>query len=92
MVVLRNDPLVRESMKYNKLTGRIDIVKKLWWNEDIRKLDDDGRPYFYYFFERYYKLTSFWYRKAADYLEIYRLLTILLTPKSLVFTGISATF
>lgn len=27
MVVLRNDPLVRESMKYNKLTGRIDIVK-----------------------------------------------------------------
>ena len=28
MVVLRNDPLVRESMKYNKLTGRIDIVKK----------------------------------------------------------------
>ena len=35
MVVLRNDPLVRESMKYNKLTGRIDIVKKLWWNEEI---------------------------------------------------------
>lgn len=34
MVVLRNDPLVRESMKYNKLTGRIDIVKKLWWNEE----------------------------------------------------------
>lgn len=58
MVVLRNDPLVRESMKYNKLTGRIDIVKKLWWNEEICKLDDDGRTYFYYFFERYYKLTS----------------------------------
>ena len=52
MVVLRNDPLVRESMKYNKLTGRIDIVKKLWWNEDICKLDDDGRTYFYYFFYR----------------------------------------
>ena len=46
MVVLRNDPLVRESMKYNKLTGRIDIVKKLWWNEEICKLDDDGRTYF----------------------------------------------
>ena len=58
MVVLRNDPLVRESMKYNKLTGRIDIVKKLWWNEEVCKLDDDGRTYFYYFFERYYKLTS----------------------------------
>ena len=43
MVVLRNDPLVRESMKYNKLTGRIDIVKKRWWNEEICKLDDDGR-------------------------------------------------
>lgn len=42
MVVLRNDPLVRESMKYNKLTGRIDIVKKLWWNEEVCKLDDDG--------------------------------------------------
>jgi hypothetical protein len=25
MVVLRNDPLVRESMKYNKLTGRIYV-------------------------------------------------------------------
>ena len=49
---------VRESMKYNKLTGRIDIVKKLWWNEEVCKLDDDGRTYFYYFFERYYKLTS----------------------------------
>lgn len=58
MVVLRNDPLVRESMKYNKLTGRIDIVKKLWWNEEVCKLDDDGRTYFYYFFECYYKLTS----------------------------------
>ena len=57
MVVLRNDPLVRESMKYNKLTGRIDIVKKLWWNEEVCKLDDDGRTYFYYFFECYYKLT-----------------------------------
>ena len=45
MVVLRNDPLVRESMKYNKLTGRIDIVKKLWWNEEVCKLDDDGRTY-----------------------------------------------
>ena len=45
-------------MKYNKLTGRIDIVKKLWWNEEVCKLDDDGRTYFYYFFERYYKLTS----------------------------------
>ena len=39
MVVLRNDPLVRESMKYNKLTGRIDIVKKLCWNEEVCKLE-----------------------------------------------------
>ena len=58
MIVLRNDPLVCESMKYNRLTGRIDIVKKLWWNEEVCKLDDDGRTYFYYFFECYYKLTS----------------------------------
>ncbi len=58
MVVLRNDPLVRESMKYNKLTGRIDIVKKLWWNEEVCKLDDDGRTYFYYFFERYQLFTE----------------------------------
>ncbi len=45
-------------IKYNKLTGRIDIVKKLRWNEEVCKLDDHGRTYFYYFFERYYKLTS----------------------------------
>ena len=31
MVVLRNDPLVRESMKYNKLTGRIDMRKSASW-------------------------------------------------------------
>lgn len=58
ILVLRYDPYIRESLKYNKLTGRIDIVKILWWNDDICKLDDDARTYYYYFFERYYSLCS----------------------------------
>lgn len=76
MVVLRNDPLVRESMKYNKLTGRIDIVKKLWWNEEVCKLDDDGRTYFYYFFERYYKLTS---EKCMDKALRMKIMSVVIT-------------
>lgn len=40
--LLRYDPYIRESLKYNKLTGRIDIVKILWWNDEICKLDDDA--------------------------------------------------
>lgn len=58
ILVLRYDPYIRESLKYNKLTGRIDIVKILWWNDEICKLDDDARTYYYYFFERYYSLCS----------------------------------
>ena len=58
MLVLRYDPYIRESRSYNMLTGRIDIVKTLWWNDEICKLDDDARTYYYYFFERYYSLCS----------------------------------
>ena len=58
MVVLRNDPLVRESMKYNKLTGRIDIVKNSGGMRKSASWMMMARTYFYYFFERYYKLTS----------------------------------
>ena len=58
MLVLRYDPYIRESLSYNMLTGRIDIVKTLWRNDEICKLDDDARTYYYYFFERYYSLCS----------------------------------
>lgn len=58
MLVLRYDPYIRESLSYNMLTGRIEIVKTLWWNDEICKLDDDARTYYYYFFERYYSLCS----------------------------------
>ena len=58
VLVLRNDPYISESLKYNELTGRIDIVKILWWNDGICKLDDDARTYYYYYFERYYNLCS----------------------------------
>ena len=58
VLVLRNDPYISESLKYNELTGRIDIVKILWWNDEICKLDDDARTYYYYYCERYYGLCS----------------------------------
>ena len=59
MLVLRYDPYIRESLSYNMLTGRIDIVKTLWRNDEICKLDDDARTYYYYFFERYYSPVSY---------------------------------
>ena len=58
MTVLQNDPVVQGSLRYNFLSGRIDISGQLWWNEPPERLDDDARIYFYYYFERYYSLGN----------------------------------
>ena len=58
MTVLQEDPLLAGSLKYNRMTERIDVAKKLWWNEEICKLDNAGRNYFYYYFEKNYGLGN----------------------------------
>ena len=35
MIVLREDPLLKGSLRFNLLNQRIDIVRKLWWNDGI---------------------------------------------------------
>ena len=58
MTVLQNDPVIAGSLRYNRLSGRIDISGQLWWNEPPERLDDEARIYFYYYFERYYSLGN----------------------------------
>ena len=43
MIVLKEDPLLKGSLRYNLLNQRIDIVKILWWNDGICPMTDAGR-------------------------------------------------
>lgn len=56
--VLRMDPLLAGSLKFNLLNEQIDVVKKLWWNEETCVMGNKGRNFLYYFFERYYGLAN----------------------------------
>ena len=58
MIVLKEDPLLKGSLRYNLLNQRIDIVKILWWNDEICPMTDAGRDFFYLYFEKYYDLGN----------------------------------
>lgn len=58
IIVLKEDPLLEGSLRYNLLNQRIDIVKALWWNDEICSLTDAGRDFFYLYFEKYYDLGN----------------------------------
>lgn len=58
MIVLKEDPLLKGSLRYNLLNQRIDIVKILWWNDGICPMTDAGRDFFYLYFEKYYDLGN----------------------------------
>ena len=58
MIVLKEDPLLKRSLRYNLLNQRIDIVKILWWNDEICPMTDAGRDFFYLYFEKYYDLGN----------------------------------
>lgn len=58
MIVLREDPLLKGSLRFNLLNQRIDIVRKLWWNDGITSMTDAARDFFYLYFEQFYSLGN----------------------------------
>lgn len=58
MTVLRKDPLLVGSLRYNRLTEKIDVTKVLWWNKEPCVLTNKGRKALRYFFEKYYGLFN----------------------------------
>ena len=58
MTVLREDPLLAGSLRYNRLTEKIDVTKTLWWNKEPGVLTNKGRKALCYYFEKYYSLFN----------------------------------
>ena len=58
VTVLRKDPLLAGSLRYNRLTEKIDVTKILWWNKEPCVLTNKGRKALRYFFEKYYGLFN----------------------------------
>ena len=63
--VLREDPLLQNCLRFNILTQRIDVAKKLWWNDEIVPLSDEGEDFLFIYFENYYGLANDKYMKKA---------------------------
>ena len=58
MTVLREDPILAGSLRFNLLNQRVDVVKILWWNDRVTSLTDEGEEFLFYYFERYYDLEN----------------------------------
>ena len=58
MTVLKEDPVLAGSLRFNLLNQRVDVVKILWWNKRITSLTDEGEEFLFYYFERYYDLGN----------------------------------
>lgn len=58
MTVLREDPILARSLRFNLLNQRVDVVKILWWNDRVTSLTDEGEEFLFYYFERYYDLGN----------------------------------
>ena len=58
MTVLKEDPVLAGSLRFNLLNQRVDVVKILWWNDRITSLTDEGEEFLFYYFERYYDLGN----------------------------------
>ena len=47
MMIFRDDPLIQGCLRYNRLSERVDISRKLWWDEDWEILTDNAIDQFY---------------------------------------------
>lgn len=57
--ILSYDPLLRDSVRYNELTQRVDIVKDLGWEcRDGKALVDNDLHNIHYYCERTYGITA----------------------------------
>ena len=57
MLVLENDPLLKDAFRYNILTGRVDIVRKMWWPRQSEAQTDMDLNYIMLYLEETYGLT-----------------------------------
>ena len=59
VTILSYDPLLRDSVRYNELTQRVDIVKDLGWERrDGKALVDNDLHNIHYYCERIYGITA----------------------------------
>ena len=58
LTVFQNDPNLQGAIRFNILTGRIDIVKPLWWDKETATLNDTDFAYLMLYLEDNYSLTS----------------------------------
>ena len=56
--VFCHDPLLRDAIRLNLLTDRVDIVKDLGWRRNTSALTDTDVKYLLLYFEQNYGLTS----------------------------------
>ena len=57
-IVFCRDPLLRDAIRLNLLTDRVDIVQDLGWRRNTSALTDTDVNYLLLYFERNYELTS----------------------------------
>ena len=67
-IVFCCDPLLRDAIRLNLLTDRVDIVQDLGWRRNTSALTDTDVKYLLLYFERNYELTS--EKKITDALSI----------------------
>ena len=59
VTILSYDPLLRDSVRYNELTQRVDVVKNLGWERrDGKALVDNDLHNIHYYCERTYGITA----------------------------------
>ena len=56
--VFCHDPLLRDAIRLNRLTDRVDIVRDLGWRRNTSALTDTDVKYLLLYFEQNYGLTS----------------------------------
>ena len=57
-IVFCCDPLLRDAIRLNLLTDRVDIVRDLGWRRNTSALTDTDVKYLLLYFEQNYELTS----------------------------------
>lgn len=58
ITALQLDPLLHETICYNILTERTDIVAKVWWERDGLPMTNTDTNYLYLYLEETYGLTN----------------------------------
>ena len=58
MIAFRRDPLLKQSIRKNELTGKIDIVKELGWKRKNSSIVDTDVYQIQHYLENTYGLTS----------------------------------